>query len=234
MHFLIFLIILLIKYFKIMISENKSGISDFKLALKNLKEMIWEYKDKDDKNVNLISYYLLLFFVLIVMFLFYMIYTKLVKGYFNNLFYESVFNENKPDIEDKPQALKYLYQYGVLIILMMLFVLLLLNYTKLSKFKILFIYNIIFIAIYVLVTLAILRYQLQKNVKKLILFIILLILLFIGYKILLVIISKLINTQGQLSIKLSKVEKIVFILLIIIFIVAFIIAGSKQKGEGED
>ena len=214
-----------------MISGNKSGISDFKLALKNLKEMIWEYTDKDDKNVNLLSYYLLLFFVLIVMFLFYMIYTKLVKGYFNNLFYESVFNDNNLDVQDKPQPLKYLYQYGILIILMMLFVLLLLNYTKLSKFKLLFIYNIIFIAIYVLVTLAILRYQLQQNTPKLILFIILLIILFIGYKILLVIISKLINPQGLLSIKLSKIEKIVFILLIIIFIFAFIILGSKQEDD---
>lgn len=232
-HFLIFLIILLLKYFKIMIGENKSGISDFKLAIKGLKEMIWEYKDKDNKNVNLLSYYLLLFFVLVVMFLFYMIYTKLVKGYFNNLFYETVFNDNNPNVEDKPQPLKYLYQYSILIILMMLFVLLLLNYTKLSNIKILFIYNIVFVAIYVLVTLAILRYQLQKNMPKLILFIILLILLFIGYKFLLIIISKLINPQEELLIKLSSIEKIGFISLLIIFVILFIILGSKQKEDNE-
>jgi len=234
MHFVIFLILLIVFYLKIVLSDEKTDLSEFALAKKKLKEMIWEYKDQNDKSVSLTSYYFLLFFVLIVMFIFYMIYTKLVKGYFNNMFYESVYNPNNPDIEDIPQPLKYLYQYSAFIILMMLFVLLLLNYSKLSGLKILFIYNIFFVVMYALITLSILRYRLQNDMGKFIVFLILFVLLFIGYKIILLMIFKLINPQAVTTFKLSKIEKYISIILLIIFIIAYLFVGSQKPKDQED
>jgi hypothetical protein len=232
MHVLIFIFLLIVFYLKVIITDEKSGsLGEFAIAQKKLIEMIWEYKDKDDKTVNLISYYFLLFFILIVMFLFYMIYTKIVKEYFNNIFYESVFNPDLSDIEDKPQPIKYLYQYAAFIILMMLFVLLLLNYSKLSGLKILFIYNIIYVILYILITLLLLKFMLQNNTQKFITFLILFMLLFIGYKIILSMISKLFNPQGNIYIKISNIEKYFFIFLLIIFIYLYIFSGKNQDQE---
>jgi hypothetical protein len=181
LHFIVFLLIFSLFYMKAILSDDPN-IEPFKVAIEKLKLMIWEYEDDHQKIVGLIPYYMLLFFVLIIMFLFYIIYTKLVKSYFSNIFYEDVYNPNNPEIEDKPLAIKYLYQYAVFIILMMLFGLLLLNYTKLADKKVLFVYNILYIAIYLLITINILRLQLNGQMSKFILFIILFIFLSVTYK----------------------------------------------------
>lgn len=181
LHFIIFLIIFAFFYMKAILSDE-TDIEPFKIAIDKLKLMAWEYEDDQQKIIGLIPYYMLLFFVLIIMFLFYLVYTKLVKGYFNNIFYENVYNPKNPEAEDKPQPIKYLYQYAVFIVLMMLFVLLLLNYTKLVDKKFLFVYNILYVALYILITINILKLQLNGQITKFIIFIVLFIFLFVIYK----------------------------------------------------
>jgi hypothetical protein len=56
-------------------------------------------------------------------------------------------------------------------------------------------------------------------------------LLFIGYKIILSMISKLFNPQGNIYIKISNIEKYFFIFLLIIFIYLYIFSGKNQDQE---
>jgi hypothetical protein len=175
---ILFLIMLLFKYFR-----NDFHFQPAKeFAAEKIKEMFWEYKDDTGADAGLISYYMLLFLALIVMFVFYMIYTLLVKSYFSNIYFEKIYNEKNPEIEDLQQPQKYLYQYSIYILIMMLFVLLLLNYDKLRQHKVVFVYNIVFVMVYVIVTLNLLRLHLTKQRWKFILFFLVFILLFTLYK----------------------------------------------------
>lgn len=181
-HVLIISIILLLFTILFSIKNKDQAISGFSIAKKKVIEMFWEYKDSKNNRLNLISYYILLSIVLIGMFLVFIIYTLLVKGYFTNIYYEKIYNESNDETEDKSQPQKYIYQYAIYLLIMMLFMLLLLNYTKLYDKKILFIYNIIIIIIYIILTLNIIRYQMTSNNKKFIIFLFLFIIIFIGYK----------------------------------------------------
>ncbi len=170
-HFLIYCIIVLFYSIKYGLTNDDPNANVFKMALEKLKSIIWIYTDDAGNEVGLIGYYMLLFLVLIFMFVFFMIYTLLVKGYLKNVLYEKVYNPKKPDVEDRRQPQKFLIQYAVYILVMMLFVLLLLNYSKLLDKKIIFIYNIIFVIFYIIFTINILRYLLQRSIIKFSIFI---------------------------------------------------------------
>lgn len=180
-HFIVILIILLFFAVKIGITNEDPNLHVFPTVWAKVKEIVWVYKDDLNNEVGLIGYYMLLFLVLVVMFLFFMIYTLLAKGYFTNIMYETVYNEKNPDVQDRTQQNKYLFQYAVYVLVMMLFVLLLLNYDKLRDKKLIFIYNIIFVMIYVILTLNILRFQLQRKFVNLLLYIFLFLFLFFMY-----------------------------------------------------
>jgi hypothetical protein len=151
-------------------------------AKEKIKTMFWEYTDDSGKETGLIAYYMLLFLVLIVMFLFYMVYTKLVKSYFSSIYFEKVYNDKNPDVEDLTQPQKYLYQYATYILVMMLFVLLLLNYDKMVQYKVVFVYNIVFVMLYVLLTINLLRLHLQKYRLRFVMFFVLFLLVCLLYK----------------------------------------------------
>jgi len=180
-HLIIFMLIVLsIALYNY--SKNENFSLSFKIALLKLKEMAWEYTDSDGYMEGLISYWLLLFVVLIIMFLFYMLYTLIVKGYFTNIYFEKILNIYNPDVKDRTQPQKYSYQYSVYILSMMIFVLLLLNYTKLSNKKIIFMYNVFFILIYIVLTINILRLKLQRRKKDFIIYLGLFTFIFLIYK----------------------------------------------------
>ena len=180
-HFVVILLVLLYHVIKIGITNEDPNIKVFPMAWVKVKEMVWEYKDDLNNEVGLIGYYMLLFLVLIIMFVFFMIYTLLAKGYFSNIMYETVYNDKNPDVEDRTQQNKYLFQYAVYVLVMMLFVLLLLNYDKLRDKKLIFIYNIIFVMIYVILTLNILRFQLQRKTISLLVFLLLFLFMYSMY-----------------------------------------------------
>ncbi len=175
-HVIIYMVVLFFYAIKFSIKNDDPNVSTFKMAFARLKEIIWKYIDDSGAEVSLIGYYVLLFVVLFGMFIFFIIYTQLSKGYFTNILYETVYNPKK-EVKDRKQPQKLLFQYAVYILVMMLFVLLLLNYTKLLDKKIIFIYNIIFVIIYVIFTINILRFLLQRNLFKFFIFLILLIFL---------------------------------------------------------
>ncbi len=150
-HVIIYMVVLFFYAIKFTIKNDDPNVSTFKMAFARLKEIIWKYMDDSGTEVSLIGYYVLLFVVLFGMFIFFIIYTQLSKGYFTNILYETVYNPKK-EVKDRKQPQKLLFQYAVYILVMMLFVLLLLNYTKLLDKKIILIYNIIFVIIYVILT----------------------------------------------------------------------------------
>lgn len=180
-HFIIILLILLYFVIKIGVTNEDPNAQIFSIAWAKVKEMVWEYKDDMNNDVGLIGYYMLLFTVLVLLFIFFIIYTLLAKGYINELMYESIYDESNPDAEDRTQPDKFIFQYGVYIVVMMLFVLLLLNYDKLRDKKIIFIYNVVFVLAYVVLTLNILRCQLNKRFSKFILYTVLFLTLFFLY-----------------------------------------------------
>jgi len=121
-----------------------------------IRETFWEYRDDQGMQHGLIGYYALALCAVLGMYVFYLLYTYLAKGYFQNMYYQVLYNPQK-DVEDEPQPVKYIYQYATFTLLMMLFVLLLLNFDKLSDNRVLFIYNIMFTFVYVILTINILR-----------------------------------------------------------------------------
>lgn len=182
-HIIILLLVMFFFVVSATINNNDPNISSFLIAKKHFTEAFWEYTDPITGNdAGLISYYMLLFLVLIGMFIFYILYTQLVKGYFSNIYYEHIYNENNPDATDLQQPQKYIYRYAVYILVMMLFVLFLLNYDKLMDNKVLFIYNTIFLIIYVILCISIMRFNMQRNYMKFMAYILLLLLVCLSYK----------------------------------------------------
>jgi hypothetical protein len=178
-HVLVFIVLL----FVLMAKEG-----DVKKGVEAFTNFVWEYKD-GGKTVGLLAYYVLMFIVLIGVYLFYLIYTILVKSYFRNIYYEPV-DRKDPESEDLLQPQKYLYRYAVFVVLMMLFVLLLLNYSKLSDFKIIFIYNIVIILLYIILTTNIIRFNMQGNIIKFLVYILIFIIMVIIYQYPLQVIAK--------------------------------------------
>lgn len=170
-HVLVFIVLL----FVFMAKEGDVG-----RGLEAFTEFVWEYKE-NGKPVGLTAYYILMFIVLIGVFLFYMIYTILVKGYFRSIYYEPV-DRKDPEAEDLLQPQKYLYRYAVFLLLMMLFVLLLLNYSKLFDFKSIFIYNIVIIILYIILVVNIIRFNMQGNLIKFIVYLVIFIILVVIYQ----------------------------------------------------
>lgn len=135
-------------------------------GMKAAKEALWEYTDSaTGERICLYEYYMLIIIVLVLLYVFYIIYTLSVKGYFKNIFYENVDKKNLEG-EEPSQPTKYIHRYAVYVVLMMLFALMLLNYMKMSEFTAVFLYNILIISFYVLLTVNIIRFNLQGNIIK--------------------------------------------------------------------
>jgi hypothetical protein len=142
-----------------------------------------------DKNSTLILYYAILFIVLIVMFLFYMIYTYVADAYFDTILYEKLSNKKDPDIEDIPQASKYLFSYCIFLIVLMLFSIVIINTmflqaksNEITKEQIaLFFFNFVIVLSYMILTLHVLRHLIQRNIGWLIFYTVQLVLLMTFY-----------------------------------------------------
>lgn len=182
MHIAIFIIVFLAILIKISIITDDPDASYLNLAIEDFLQIFWEYTDPTTgQTVRLFSYYALLFGLLIMMTIFYMIYTLLVKGYFNNIYYEKVYNPKNPDADDISQTQKYIYRYGLYIVVMLLFIILLLNYEEFIDDKVIYIYNILFLIIYLILSVSIIRYNMQKSNLKFFIYLMLLLLTYISY-----------------------------------------------------
>jgi hypothetical protein len=126
-----------------------------------IKTMFWEYVDDDNMQEGLINYYVLMFVAIICMYLFFLIYSYLAKGYFQNMYYQILYNKDK-QVDDIQQPVKYIYQYALYILLMMLFVLILLTYERFGNNFLMVTYNLLYILIYIILTVNIVRSQMTK------------------------------------------------------------------------
>lgn len=175
--------IIIYAWFYYHLLEHNPKLPIWNFGKKHVTEIFWEYTDSENRKQGLIMYYVLMFLAIIIMYVFYLVYTHIVKGYLKNMYYP--LNND----EDKHQH-KYIYQYALYIIIMMLLVLFLMNYEKLHKYPILFGYNILYIVIYILLTVIIIKYQMTKKTGIFIGLMIVLIFLSLVYKIPLIAMAK--------------------------------------------
>jgi hypothetical protein len=134
---------------------------------------------KEGEQIQLYWFYL--FFVLVVMNVFYLIYTRIYSGYYRSIQFERVHNSTK-DVEDKPQPLKYIYQYCVYILGLMGFALMLMNFRFVAEDKVLTtMYNGSVVVLLTALSVTLVRFSLQKYRARSYIFFIIFQLVFLLY-----------------------------------------------------
>jgi hypothetical protein len=80
------------------------------------------------KVINLMYYFKIFVMILLTLFVFFMLYFLWNKSFFNNIYYQNVVDPDADDPKDEmPQPEKYIHYYGLLLIVVMLFIYMIIN-----------------------------------------------------------------------------------------------------------
>jgi hypothetical protein len=144
------------------------------------KALFWKYKDPYGKVITIgKTYIFILIMVLLVTYVCFLGFSRWYPEFFDSLYYQS----NKDTKQGQPQ--KYIFNYGLFLILMMIFFIILVNVKMLDNNKLYMFYNIIFLLSYIILTFITLKEFKFGNPKKLAFVIILAFLMFFVYPVLL-------------------------------------------------
>ncbi len=144
------------------------------------KELFWKYKDPSGKMVNIgKTYIFILIMVLLVTYVCFLGFSRWYPEFFDSLYYQT----NNDKKEGQPQ--KYIFNYGLFLILMMVFFIILINIRMLDNNKLYMFYNIIFLLSYLILIFVTLKEFKFGNPKKLAFVVILVFLMFFVYPVLL-------------------------------------------------
>lgn len=132
------------------------------------KEMMSEWFmvfDLDGTTFNMKTFYYIILGLVFVLMLFYMLYFIFVKGYLPKLYYQNDVNTDKSDAPEFYNASKFAMYYGIYIIMAILYVFILMTMFYLSGNTLMF-SCILYVIIFMMFTLLIYKYTMEKNKKN--------------------------------------------------------------------
>ena len=146
-----------------------------------MSEIFWKYTDPYGQTVEIGKTYIgVLLQVCFLTFVCYIGFSKWFPDWFDNMYFQSS-GKKKEDT----QVQRYLFVYGLFLIAMMLFFMILLDVAVLDSNKLYMFYNIIFFLGYLILTFIIMKEFRMGNIKKLAFISILVFLMFFAYPLLL-------------------------------------------------
>jgi flagellar basal body-associated protein FliL len=164
-------LLLLLYAFNYMASGVASDVVPF-------RELIWRYTNQFGQDVQIgKTWIILLILITLVVFVIYVGFSKFYPSWFDNLYFQSVKKK-----KDDTQVQKYAYTYGLFMLAMMIFVVILLNITVVDH-KLYTYYNFIFLLSYLIMMFLILKELKFGNLPKLAYIVILVFLMFFFYPI---------------------------------------------------
>lgn len=145
------------------------------------KEIFWKYKNPFKKEIFIgKTYMVMLIMVLLVVFVCYIGFSKWFPDWFDSLYFQTTIKK-----KDDTQTTKYAYYYGLFLITMMLFFIMILNLNVLEDNQLYMYYNIIFAVAYLILIFYIIRQYKNGDKKKLAFITLLVFIMFFLYPILL-------------------------------------------------
>lgn len=177
-----FLIVLLVIYGILALYYEAAGLKKQGVVLLDMfKKMLFTF-DNFGTDMSVSDFYLTFIIVLIVGFLFYFFYFKYVVNYFANMTFPSYVNPEKSDHPEWENPKKFIILYGLMIMYIFAFALMVMNYVYGFTSMILFIWNVIFLFFLMLFMGMVYKYVLMKEPLRMNIWIIVLVLFVIGNK----------------------------------------------------
>jgi hypothetical protein len=148
-------------------------------------ELFWSYKDVTGKQIVIGKTYLMvLILVTLVTYVHYLGFTRWFKDWFGDMYFQST-NKKKDD----NQLQSYTYNYGLFLIAMMIFFMIMVNMQRMGGNKVYLTYNIIFFIGFLILSFIIIKEYKFGNPKKLAFIVIMVFMAFCLYPVLISLIT---------------------------------------------
>jgi hypothetical protein len=144
------------------IQGSQEHVNQF--VIEKMKEWFLVF-ELDGLEFSLKTFYYLVLGLLFVLLLFYMLYFIFVKGYFKKLYYQPDVNTSKTEAPEFSNATKFAAYFGIYITMTILFLFLLMSMYYLSGSQLMF-SCILYIIIFMMFTLLIYNYTMERNNKN--------------------------------------------------------------------
>lgn len=143
--FLCFLLVLLIIFVVVVIYikafKSKEGLRPVAL----FKEFMFTFNNGDGEMISVSDFYLALIIIMVVGYMFYLFYFKYVLSYFTTISYPSYIDPEVSEEEEFENPKKFLLMYGLMIMYILAFAIMVMNYVYGFPSKVYFIWNVIFL-----------------------------------------------------------------------------------------
>jgi len=179
MIFICFILVLFVLYLLFAVYYEVMGISKQPGAIPLLdffKDFLLNY-DNFGTKMSLSDFYLAAVVILVVGYLFYLFYFKYVLGYFTNLTFPAYIDTEVSSEPEWENPKKYLIMYGLMLLYILAFAIMVMNYIYGFKSKILFIWNTIFLFLLMFFLGFVYKYAFKKDVMKVLVWFVVLVIL---------------------------------------------------------
>lgn len=163
--FVCFLFVLLLVYGVVLVYvhvfKKDAGLNAFQI----FKDFLFTFDNGNGEKVSVSDFYLALIIIVLVGFLFYFFYFKYVLSYFTTLSYPSYIDTEVSDKEEFDTPKKFLMMYGLMIMYILAFALMVMNYVYGFPSKVYFVWNIIFLFLVMLFMGMVYKQTLKRELK---------------------------------------------------------------------